>query len=207
MTAMPDDDWLRSLRPQPKRVSAEEYEALPEEIARTIEVVDGYVVFCAAPTPEHQRVVRRLTTLVERYAREAMDRGHPCVEVDFDIDLRLRDVPFLNRRPDVVLYQCLDRESREGLRPRHVLLVCEVVSPGSETQDTVDKLGEYARAGIPHYWIVRTGGTGVSVIERYQLDRAAGLYKHVGTFMKEAGGEPKVNEPLPVTITWSELEY
>ncbi|MFC5186220.1 Uma2 family endonuclease [Actinomadura harenae] len=161
---MPDDHWLLSLRPQPKRVSAEEYEALPEEIAKTIEVVDGYVVFCAAPTPEHQRVVRRLTTLIERHAREAMDRGRPCVEVDFDIDLRLRDAPFLNRRPDVVLYECLDRGGGERLRPGHGLLVCEVVSSGSETQDTVDKLGEYARAGIPHYWIVRTGGTGVSVM-------------------------------------------
>ncbi|MFC4906149.1 Uma2 family endonuclease [Actinomadura gamaensis] len=204
---MPDDSWLRNLRPQPRRLSAEEYEALPEEVAKTIEVVDGYVVFCEAPTRERQRVVRRLATLLERFTRDAMERGHPCVEVDFDIDLRIHDVPLQNRRPDVVVYRCLERGGDVLLRPEGVVLVCEVVSPGSETQDGVDKFGEYAKAGIPHYWIVRTGGTGVSVIERYQLDRAAGLYKHVGTFMKEAGGQPQVGEPFPVTIDWSELEY
>jgi Uma2 family endonuclease len=56
------------------------------------------------------------------------------------------------------------------------MLVIEIVSPGSETQDTTDKPGEYAKAGIPHYWIVRLDNTGVSTIERYQPDRATMLY-------------------------------
>lgn len=54
MAALPDDSWLLSIRPQPARVTAEEYDALPEEIAKAIEIVDGYVVYCAAPTPDHQ---------------------------------------------------------------------------------------------------------------------------------------------------------
>ena len=134
-----------------------------------------------------------------------MSRGHGCVTVNTDVDLRWRDVPLLNRRPDVVLYRCL--EPREGLRAEHVLLVIEIVSPGSETTDAVDKLGEYARAGIPHYWIVRLDDAGVSVIERYQLDRATSLYKHLGTLMKdEPGGTPSDRNPVPVTIDWGELE-
>ncbi|WP_432924980.1 hypothetical protein ACQPZZ_31245 [Microbispora sp. CA-135349] len=36
MTALPDDSWLLSIRPQPALVTAEEYDALPEEIARAI---------------------------------------------------------------------------------------------------------------------------------------------------------------------------
>ncbi|MEU8336247.1 Uma2 family endonuclease [Micromonospora tulbaghiae] len=40
------------------------------------------------------------------------------------------------------------------LPPGDVLLVVEIVSPGSEGIDTVTKRGEYAGAGIPQYWVV-----------------------------------------------------
>ncbi|MBE1591429.1 Uma2 family endonuclease [Nonomuraea angiospora] len=207
MTALPEDSWLHSIRPQPSRVTAEEYEELPEEIARAIEIVDGYVVYCEAPAPDHQSAGRRLANLLERYARDAMSRGHECLTVNNDVDLRLRDVPLLNRRPDVVMYRCLDRERGEKLRAQHALLVVEIVSPGSETQDTTDKLGEYAKAGIPHYWIVRLDQIGVSTIERYRLDLASMLYKHVGTLMKEADPAPAITNPLPLTIDWADLQF
>jgi Uma2 family endonuclease len=35
-----------------------------------------------------------------------------------------------------------------------LLLVVEIVSPGSEALDEVTKLREYASAGIPQYWVV-----------------------------------------------------
>jgi Uma2 family endonuclease len=208
MTALPEDSWLLGIRPQPARVTAEEYEALPEEISRAIEIVDGYVVYCEAPTPNHQTAGRRLANLLEAHARKAMDRGHECITVNNDVDLRLRDVPLLNRRPDVILYRCLDLDRGERLQAEHALLVVEIVSPGSETQDTTDKPGEYAKAGISHYWIVRLDNTGVAVIERYQLDRATMFYKHTGTFMKdEADHTPQVSNPIPVTIEWSDLRF
>ncbi|GAB3403705.1 Uma2 family endonuclease [Flindersiella endophytica] len=88
------------------------------------------------------------------------------------------------------------------------LLVVEIVSPGSETTDTVDKPAEYAKCGIPHYWIVRVDMTGVSVIERYRLDEASRSYKHLGTFMKdEAGSKPEVTNPIKIEIDWAQLEY
>jgi Uma2 family endonuclease len=208
MAALPDDSWLLTIRPQPGPVTAEEYEALPEEIARAIEIVDGNIVYCALPTPDHQTAARRLANLLERHARDAMRQGHGCLTVNNDVDLRLRDVPLLNRRPDVALYTCLDRERGERLRAEHALLVVEIVSPGSETQDTTDKLGEYAKAGIPHYWIVRLDSAGVSVIERYRLDLASMLYKHMGTFMKdEPSDPPHVSNPIAVEIDWRELQF
>jgi Uma2 family endonuclease len=182
------------------------YQRLPEEISRAIEIVDGYVVFCEAPSPQHQLAARRLANLIERAARVATRQTGDCLTVNVDVDLRLRDIPLLNRRPDVVLYRCLD--DGEQLHANHAQLVVEIVSPTSETTDEVDKLGEYAKAGIPHYWIVRLDATGVSVIERYRLDRATSQYKHVGTHMKdEPGSPPALANPIPVTIDWDELEY
>jgi Uma2 family endonuclease len=35
-----------------------------------------------------------------------------------------------------------------------LLLVIEIVSPGSEAVDAMVKRQEYARAGIPRYWVV-----------------------------------------------------
>jgi Uma2 family endonuclease len=207
-TALPADSWLLGIRPQPARVTAAEYEALPEEIARAIEIVDGYIVFCETPTPDHQTAGRRLANMLEVHARRAIARGHECLTVNNDVDLRFRDIPLLNRRPDVVLYRCLDRARGERLRAEHALLVVEIVSPGSETQDTTDKMGEYAKAGIAHYWIARLDNEGVTSIEGYRLDRAAMLYKHLGTFLKdETGPVPEVSNPIPIIITWNDLLF
>jgi Uma2 family endonuclease len=206
MSATSADSWLLGIRPQLERITAAAYQALPEDICRAIEIVDGYIVFCEAPSPAHQTAARRLANMIERYARAAMSRGDDCFTVNTDVDLRLRDVPLLNRRPDVILYRCL--EPGERLRAEHIVLVIEIVSPGSETADAVDKFGEYAKAGIPHYWITRLDNTGVAVIERYQLDRATSCYKHVGTAMKaEPGDAPAVASPLAMTLEWQDLEF
>jgi Uma2 family endonuclease len=63
------------------------------------------------------------------------------------VDLRLRDVPLLNRRPDIVVYDASVPDDAV-LRPQHCLLVVEVMSPDSVTADQADKPAEYAAAGI-----------------------------------------------------------
>ncbi|MGH3752566.1 MAG: Uma2 family endonuclease [Pseudonocardiaceae bacterium] len=40
------------------------------------------------------------------------------------------------------------------IRAAEVLVVIEIVSPGSRRTDHVAKRSEYADAGLPHYWIV-----------------------------------------------------
>ena len=62
-------------------------------------------------------------------------------------------------------------------RPEHVLLVVEVVSPGSETTDRIVKADQYARAGIPFYWRVEQAAAGVPIVYTYVLDPATGRYR------------------------------
>lgn len=205
MSALPDDSWFLALRPQPELLTAEQYDSLPEEISKAIEVVGGYVFFCEAPAWGHQVVARRLANLLEQHAREAMKRGSGCLTVANDVDLRLRDVPLVVRRPDVVLNRCV--EDRERIRAEHALLVVEIVSPSSEVVDSSDKLAEYAKAGIPNYWIVRRDEIGISLVECYQLDPASMTYKHLGTFMRdELGGYPEIKVPIPIILEWPELQ-
>ncbi|WP_308431690.1 Uma2 family endonuclease [Amycolatopsis acidiphila] len=56
----------------------------------------------------------------------------------------------------VVTREGLERAERTGglIKAADVLIVVEIVSPGSHRMDTVVKHGEYADAGIPYYWIV-----------------------------------------------------
>ncbi|MEU4427807.1 Uma2 family endonuclease [Actinoplanes sp. NPDC024001] len=75
----------------------------------------------------------------------------PDWNADTDFDVRLQDVPLNNRRPDVTVYRA-DTIDVTPTRPEHVLLVVEVVSPGSETTDRIVKADQYARAGIQFYW-------------------------------------------------------
>jgi hypothetical protein len=54
MTALPD--WMDL----PDGMSVAEYEALPEEICRRIEIVDGAIIVNAAPRRLHQDICRRV---------------------------------------------------------------------------------------------------------------------------------------------------
>jgi Uma2 family endonuclease len=52
-----------------------------------------------------------------------------------------------------------------------VLLVVEIVSPGSEATDTVAKKAEYAGAGIPQYWTVDQDPAQTVTMYRLQGDQ------------------------------------
>lgn len=134
-------DWM--LLP-PEGLSAADYEALPVEVGSRIEIVDGAIVVPPAPQRPHQRIARKLANALESPA-------HPEFDVATGIDLRLRDVPLLIRRPDVVVYDSALPDSA-ALCPEHCLLVVEVTSPGSVTADLTGKPAEYAAAGVEHFW-------------------------------------------------------
>lgn len=144
-----------------------DYEALPEEVSRQIEILDGTVKVSLSPSREHQRVARRLANALETAVSDAF-------AVETDVDLRLRDVPLLLRRPDIAVFDA-SLPNAEPLRPDHCLVVVEVMSPGSVTADRMDMPTEYAASGIPHFWRVEIGDSMISVF-RYRLDPATRSY-------------------------------
>ena len=109
-------------------------------------------------------------------------------------------MPLNNRRPDVVVYRA-DTIDVTPTRPEHVLLMAEIVSPGSETTDRVVKRRLYAHARIPFYWRVELIATGMPVVYTYLLDSASGEYRDGEVFT----GTVKANAPFPVEIDLSNL--
>lgn len=202
--SLPSGHWTYELQQhrQTSPLTAAEYELLDEEFCQTIEVVDGMIDFCDAPSREHQRLMVRLASRIEAHAKRA-SRGDSRFDVGADVDLRLWDVPLLNRRPDLVLHTCIPDD--EVLRAKDALLVVEIVSPGSEKRDSVDKLAEYANAGIPHYWIARMDNVGITSVEWYTLDRGNMSYAHMKTLMRDAGDQLDFEVPIQIKLDWDEL--
>lgn len=189
MTALPD--WMDL---PPGGLSAEDYEALPAAICRRIEVVDGAIVVSASPRRHHQDIARRLANALE-------SASGPALAVSTDVDLRLRDVPLLNRRPDAVVYDA-SLPDEAVLRPQHCTLVVEVMSPGSVTTDQTDKPAEYAAAGIPHYWRVEHDPADGSLsVFCYRRDPTTGTYATAGVH----SGVLAVSEPFRLRIGLAEL--
>jgi Uma2 family endonuclease len=147
---------MTALPLQPHRLlTVAEYAALPENGDVRYELQEGALVMSPSPVPEHQRCVRRLLRFLEDQLPQHLE-----VLPDVDIDLQLADPdrPGFVRRPDLVVVPTasIERRRREGglLRAGEVVLAVEIVSVGSERTDHTIKHGEYADAGIPHYWIV-----------------------------------------------------
>jgi Uma2 family endonuclease len=157
----------------PHVMTEEQYRQLPESVAREIEVVHGRVIVCESPGPEHNRVARRLAGELER-----LPTTEPCIRVETDIDVVLWRVPqFTFRRPDVVVYRCLDEP---GSKPEahDALIVVEVSSPSTAAEDLLDKKAQYARVGIPLYLVIMLDGKyRISEVLEFRLDAHAREYR------------------------------
>ncbi|MFF6955077.1 Uma2 family endonuclease [Streptomyces sp. NPDC008317] len=155
-------------------ITSEQYASWSEEQCAGIEIVDGMVVVGPSGSKRHNRLARILANGLD--AASGADWN-----ADTDFDVRLQDVPLSNRRPDVVVYRA-DTIDVTPTRPEHVLLVVEVVSPGSETTDRIVKVDQYAKAGIPFYWRVEQTATGVPLVYTYVLDPAGTAYRDGDVF-------------------------
>jgi Uma2 family endonuclease len=191
--------------PSSLMITEEEYQALPAEICKSIEVVNGRVIFCESPSPSHQRVSRNLTMtfLVAR-------PGTPCIDVLQDTDMRYRHrnphvvragKKFTFRRPDIVILRCLQPDAL--LWSDDVLVAVEITSSDDDV-DFNDKRAEYAAQGIPVYLIVVMSGANVDSIEEYRLDWSGRNYQLAAVHRNSLVTELPDN--LKVSISFTELE-
>jgi Uma2 family endonuclease len=151
--------WSAGRLVAPSRpLSLAEYLAIGEVEPGYTELVEGSVVVSPSPFPRHGRARSRL---VARLNTQLPGELEALPELDVDLALAGPDGPGWSRRPDVVVASrtAFDRVDREGriLAAAEVVLAVEIVSPGSRRTDHVTERGEYADAGIGHYWIVDLG--------------------------------------------------
>jgi Uma2 family endonuclease len=135
------------------RATYEDLLALAED-ARG-EVLAGEIVTSPSPLPRQSKAQGSLRRFVGGPFDDDDGHGGPggwWIFVEVDVRLGPHDIV----RPDLAGWR-RQRLQRPGtVRPIDVApdWACEVLSPATAALDRVRKRGLYARAGIPHYWIV-----------------------------------------------------
>jgi Uma2 family endonuclease len=130
-----------------RRWTYEEFAQLPDDGSR-YEVIGGELYVTPTPRSLHQKVVIRLSQVLESFAVE-----HGLGEVFGPLDLVLGPDDFL--QPDLLFV----RKDRIGIVNDHKAeaapdLVIEVLSPATALRDRGLKRERYAQFGVPEYWIV-----------------------------------------------------
>jgi Uma2 family endonuclease len=128
-------------------MTLEEWEALDEDVAG--ELVDGVLVEEEVPSYVHETIVNWLAQVLGAWAR-----AHGGFAATSGVKFGL--AAGLGRMPDYSVFLGGRRPPREGLVRMPPDVAVEIVSRTARDQrrDRVEKLAEYARFGIPYYWIV-----------------------------------------------------
>ncbi|HEY4422193.1 MAG TPA: Uma2 family endonuclease [Pseudonocardia sp.] len=141
----------------PHLLTVAEYLEIGEIELGYSELVEGRLLMTPSPAPDHNRAGFRMAVELERQLPPGLE---VIPDMDVDLELAPAEAPGTVRRPDLIVLplEARKRVRAEGgiIRASEVLVVMEVLSPGSRRTDHVHKRGEYADAGIPHYWIIDT---------------------------------------------------
>ncbi len=114
---------------------------------RLVELVNGHLEIVPMPTLKHQNIIEYLFLALRVIMKQIGGK------VAF-APLRLRLWNGRFREPDILLLLSTDDSRLANEFWDGADLVVEVVSPDKPERDTVDKVRDYAQAGIPEYWIV-----------------------------------------------------
>lgn len=126
---------------------------------RLVELSDGCLEVLPMPLPWHQWIVRFLHRLLNDFVT-----GRQLGEA-FTAPMPIRLWPGKVRDPDVV-FLSHRRLTNYYKTPDGADLVMEIVSAGDDSRerDLQVKRSEYARAGIPEYWIVDAEQTQITIL-------------------------------------------
>ncbi|GAA1528964.1 hypothetical protein GCM10009678_08610 [Actinomadura kijaniata] len=172
----------------------EDLDALPDEGVRR-ELVNGWIVMAPWPSTVHDHAAKVLERALDRAATDA------GADIYVKGPLDINTGPAF-RVPDVAV---VDGPAARAARSRgaraydavDTLVIVEIVSPGSgsERTDRVDKVFEYAQAGIPQYWLVDLQPSPAITVRALGDD---GRYHVTGSFPE--GTPLKIDDPFPFTL-------
>jgi Uma2 family endonuclease len=168
---------MNTLIDSPPRTIMELYKSLPE--GTLAELIDNTIYMSPAPKFNHQIILQEIFRVI---VPKIKDNGLGQVIIaPFDVYL---DEKSNAVQPDltIVLNDNLNIIGEDGSIHGVPDLLIEVLSKGSETNDTVKKFGLYERFGVKEYWIVEPvlkSATGYSLVDgRYKkLNEETGIIR------------------------------
>jgi Uma2 family endonuclease len=172
---------------------------LPED-GKGFELEDGWLIEVAASS-RHNWALRTLARIIERAIAEVGSQAVVCDGGEWEIS-----TPAGVRKPGVFIVPreiaraAIIEESPKLIPGTELYLVAEVISPGSgsERTDRLRKVDEYARLGIPQYWIIEhTPRPSVQV-----LTLADGAYTARPAVMEGSQLDVVIGADKPVTVSF-----
>ncbi len=135
-------------RPKGKVWTYEDYLRLEDD--KRYEIINGRLYEMPAPTPWHQRILKRLLNILTGFAELKESRGEVLPS---PIDVVLGDRYVL--QPDIIF---ISKDRLEIIGEKAIMgppdLVVEIISPATVRRDTVVKKEIYEKFGVKEYWIV-----------------------------------------------------
>lgn len=142
-----------------------------------IELSDGRLEFLPMPSERHQRIVAYLFFRLYGFVLKRK------LGVALMAPLKVKLWEGKIREPDIVFMREENTDKRGEQVWQGADFVVEVISPDDPKRDTVDKFQEYARAGIPEYWLIDPRDNSLTI---YTLPEDADSYTERS---KQASGE------------------
>jgi Uma2 family endonuclease len=154
----PEPTWeIAQLFPAQGTWSEQEYLDLKGN--RLIEFSSGIVEVLTMPTAAHQLILLFLSDLLRAFVKPA-GLGHVLIA---PFRIRLWEAKY--RQPDVMFMRAEHDARRSNEFWDGADLVMEIVSEDDRRRDVETKRFEYARAGIPEYWIIDPQRRRISVLK------------------------------------------
>jgi len=175
-------------------LSYEDYCALPDDGKRH-EILDGELYMTPPPSMGHQRVAGNLFVALRTFVTGRKIGEVLIAPVDVILErtsVVVPDLLFVGRyRAGIVT----DR-GVEGAPD----LIVEILSPGTERRDRVEKAQLFARHGVAHYWLVDPVA---HVLEAFELGQ--GVYRRTARLSGEADFVPTLFSGLTIGLAslWS----
>jgi Uma2 family endonuclease len=170
-----------------RRMSFEEFLALPEDVHA--EYLDGMAIVSPPADIPHQALATRIAVLF----------AHSLPDLVPVAEAGLRTIRDGHRIPDVMLLRAEEQSVWAEQRP---VLVVEITSRSTRTEDTLRKPGEYAQAGVGQYWLLDRDQRSLTVIEH--LDGVASVILELDdgrpTGRVDVGGHGVVDVDLPALL-------
>lgn len=166
------------------------------------ELIDGELLVTPSPGSPHQVTVAELYRLLYPYVEE---QGLGLVFfAPADVELR-KDA---GTQPDLYV---LPYEPGRGPGSTKLLLVAEVISPGSVRTDRITKRDFYLDSGVAEYWIVDSD---VSIVERWtaladtpRIERATMVWQPTGASRPLAIELPALFRAIQQKSEWARRAF
>jgi Uma2 family endonuclease len=147
-----------------RRMSLADFEHAEVQEGRLYELGRGVITVSDVPGPRHLVQLNAIRRQLHAYDLQHPDKIH-TIASGSDCKILLADLES-ERHPDVAIYKNPPPEGDDFWASWIPEIVMEVVSPGSEQRDYVEKREEYLRFGVREYWIVDAGREEVLVLRR-----------------------------------------